>query len=199
MRIFGWKEDSDSVDGPIDIGINTWFNGKTSYKSTCPDGVDWLNFTSGFNTGYVMGATRKSVEEVWFAWTSASGGGFPNTHIQVAQINVANWPSASLNNQWQIWNPDYAFSHPHLTTNSNGEVGVALGWGGGSFFASSAVGILGDFIVWYSESSTSCRDRWGDYTMIRPAYSGENATDYASFIYSLVGTFNPRYVLFGRS
>ena len=31
----------------------------------------------------------------------------------------------------QIWNPDHAFGYPSLATNSDNEVGICLGWGGG--------------------------------------------------------------------
>jgi hypothetical protein len=59
--------------------------------------------------------------------------------------------------QTKVWNPDFAFAYPSLATNLIGEVGIALGFGGGSsaasptsgFEASSAVGMLGDFMVYY--------------------------------------------------
>ena len=40
-------------------------------------------------------------------------------------------------------------------------LGIALGWGGKTFDANSAVGILGDFIVWYPEASTFSTTRGG--------------------------------------
>ena len=61
--------------------------------------------------------------------------------------------------QTQVWNPDHAFAYPSLTTNSDNEVGISLAWGGGpTFYGSHAVGILGDFVLWYGHASdTSLR------------------------------------------
>jgi hypothetical protein len=75
----------------------------------------------------------------------------------------------------QVWNPDVAYSYPSLTTNSNNEVGISLAWGGGTSYGSHAVGILGDFVVWFGDASdmTSTRvspTRFGDYLHVRLAH-----------------------------
>ena len=69
--------------------------------------------------------------------------------------------------QRQIWNNDYAFAYPSLSTNENNEVGISLAWGGKNNFGNHAVGILGDFIVWYPELSDTAISRWGDYVSVR--------------------------------
>jgi len=87
---------------------------------------------------------------------------------------------------------DHAFSYPSLAVNSDGEVGIALAWGGGSkFYASFAVGILGDFVVWFSEASNATdstnsgagsNGRWGDYVTCRQSHPDTalfSATGYA--------------------
>jgi len=207
MRIFNWQENSGQYAWR-DININSWPN--SDYSSLCPDGTDWLNFLAGFPGSAVIGATRRfgggflggPASEVWFAWTAARGGGFAHPHIQVVQIDTDNW---NVTNQWQIWNADHAFAYPSLATNTNAEIGISLAWGGGSkFFASHAVGILGDFVVWFSEASDAALNRWGDYVTVRQA--SPRTSLYAAVGYSVLkntppatGTrFNPRYTLFGR-
>jgi hypothetical protein len=207
MRVFSWQEGSGQYFWR-DIDIDSWPN--SDYSSSCPDGTDWLNFLSNFPGSAVIGATRRfgggplggPASELWFAWTAARGGGFAHPHVRVVQIDSSNW---SVANQWQIWNPDHAFAYPCLATNSNQEVGISLGWGGGNrFYASHAVGILGDFVVWYSELSDAAINRWGDYVTVRQA--SPRSSLYAAVGYSVLqnpppatGTrFNPRYTLFGR-
>src|SRR4051794_19005751 len=97
--------------------------------------------------------------------------------------------------QTQVWNPDHAYAYPCLTTNSDNEVGISLAFGGdgSTFYGSHAVGILGDFVVWYGALSdcTVLRQkvdgsgnlvfdskgnpvidntRWGDYVHVRLAH-----------------------------
>ena len=90
-----------------------------------------------------------------------------------------------------------------------------LGWtwgGGGKFYASFAVGILGDFVVWFSEPSNATdansgagsNGRWGDHVTCRQAHPDSalfSGTGYrrAPEAPPAVGTqYNPRYILFGR-
>jgi hypothetical protein len=112
----------------------------------------------------VLGLTRRKNNEAWFAWTGSNNSNFQNPQVQVLEVNTSNY---SVISQWQIWNKDYAFAYPSLATNSNGEVGISLAWGGRTFYGNNAVGILGDFIVWYPELSNavvaSTPIRFGDY------------------------------------
>jgi hypothetical protein len=202
MRVFSLPENSGTYSWR-DIDIDSWPN--VDYTSLAPDGTDWLNFMAGFPGSAVIGATRRrgdNVSEVWFAWTAARGGGFPHPHIRVVSFDTSTWTVLS---QWQIWNPDHAFAYPSMATNSDQEVGVSLGWGGGSsFHANHAVGILGDFVVWFSEASDASLNRWGDYVTARRA--GGDASLFSGVGYSVLqnappaaGTrFNPRYTQFGR-
>jgi len=99
------------------------------------------------------------------------------TSSQVLQIDTSTWKKTK---QWQIWNADHAFAPPSLALNSADEVGIALAWGGGGkFYASFAVGILGDFVVWFSEASNATdatnsgagsNGRWGDHVTCRQAH-----------------------------
>ena len=205
LQVFNWNENSTSYSWR-DVGVNNWPNG--TLTSTAKDGNDWLNKASTFPLFGVIGATRRG-NEVWFAWTASNGAGasggfnFPNANIQVVKIDPAN--NYKRIDQFAIWNNDYAFAYPALATNDRSEVGIALGWGGSAFNASSAVGILGDFVVWYPELSDASTQRWGDYVTVRQA--SPQTGMFAGFGYAIlkdttttVGVkFDPYYILFGRN
>ena len=127
---------------------------------------------------------------------------FQNAQVQVLELNISNY---SVISQWQIWNNDYAFAYPSLATNGNGEVGVSLAWGGRSFYGNNAVGILGDFIVWYPElSDTDIPARFGDYFNVArntPNSLLFDASGYAVLKNAPPATgarFDPYYIQFGR-
>lgn len=117
-----------------------------------PDNPDWIS-----EDHRIIGATRRG-NELWFAWSAAAGDGghggfkFPFAHVQVARFDLgADYKRVD---QFAIWNGDHAYCYPSLATNSDGEVGISLAWGGGTtFYGSHAVGILGDWVVWYGEAS----------------------------------------------
>ena len=208
LRVFSMKEGENRYSWR-DIPHDSYPS--TDFTSLCPDNNDWLNFIGTvFGAAAVIGATRVG-NEVWFAWTAARGGGFAHPHIQVLQIDTTTFTKTK---QWQIWNPNHAFAYPSLATNTAGEVGICLAWGGGNkYYASFAVGILGDFVVWYSQASdatdatntaANSNGRWGDFVTCRQAHP--NGSLYSGTGYAVIkntapatGTqFNPRYILFGR-
>ncbi len=197
LRVFSLLEGSNTYFWR-DIGINSWPNGQPS--STSPDGAtDWLSFN--FPQNAVIGSAR-SGSNVWFAWTAKSGGGFARAHIQMVRINVSNYTKQE---QVQIWNPDFAFGYPYLSTDGEkGELGISLAFGGGNtFYASHAVGIWGDFIVWYPALSDIATARWGDYTTVRRANPNAQLWDAAGYTVqkNAAGNaqFQPHYIQFGRN
>jgi hypothetical protein len=204
LQVFNWTESSTSYFWRS-VGVNNWPNG--TLTSTAENGVDWLTKANSFPLFGVIGATRVG-NQVWFAWTASNGTGsnggfnFPNANVQVVKIDPTN--NYKLLDQFAIWNNDYAFAYPALATNDNGDVGIALAWGGRTFDANSAVGILGDFVVWYRESSTFSNSRWGDFVTARQA--SPNTSLFAGFGYAILKDttvsagyrFDPFYVLFGR-
>jgi hypothetical protein len=128
-----------------------------------PDNPDWIS-----EDHRIIGATRRG-NELWFAWTAASGDGghggfsFPFAHVQVVRFDIG--ADYKRIDQFAVWNPDHAYCYPSLATNSDGEVGISLAWGGGTtLFGSHAVGILGDWVVWYGDASdvTVLRKQIGD-------------------------------------
>ncbi|MDA2178533.1 hypothetical protein PDN34_18120 [Bacillus cereus] len=206
LQVFSWAESSNSYFWR-DVALNyNWPNG--TITSTAPDGNDWLKKLDEFPKYGVTGATRRG-NELWFAWTASSGDGghggfnFTNPHVQVVKIDVKN--GYKLLDHFPIWNNDHAFAYPYLATNDRGEVGVSLGWGGKKFYANSAVGILGDFVVWYPELSDIATTRWGDFVTVRQA--SPQTGMFAGFGYAILKDstktagyrFDPFYILFGRN
>jgi len=199
MRVFRMQEGSGQYSWN-DVNIGSWPNGTIS--SIAPGGTDWLQFLgTSFPGNAVLGLTRRTNNEVWFAWTAAAGSGFQQAHVQIVELNVSN---NSVISQWQIWNDDYAFAFPSLSTNGQGEVGISLAWGGNQNWGNHAVGFLGDFIVWYPEASDAAITRWGDYVSVRrnvPNPLMFDASGYAVFKQTPPATgvrFDPYYLQFGR-
>jgi hypothetical protein len=205
LTVFSWNESSTTYFWR-DVGVNNWPNATLS--SIAADGNDWLTKASSFPRFGVIGATRRG-NEVWFAWMASSGSGasgsfnFPNANVQVVSLDPTN--NYKRLDQFAIWNNDYAFTYPALATNDRNEVGIALGWGGKTFYANSAVGILGDFVVWYPELSDISTTRWGDYVTARQA--SPQTSLFAGFGYAILKDstvtaglrFDPFYLLFGRN
>ena len=216
IRIYLWSENSNLIY-PHDVNINDFpdlttprmdlFCGTNPYCSIAPNGQNWLASADTF-PGEIQGATQRLgpgrrpgelfSNELWFAWAAPAGGAFPNAHIQIVRVDPVDF---SLIEQDQIWNPDYAFAYPALTTNSANEVGVAVAWGGGSFDENSAVGIFGDGILYSTGTSDTSGTRWGDFITVRQHFP--NTQLYSAETYSTKlgseGGFEPHYVLFGRS
>jgi AraC-like DNA-binding protein len=225
IRIYSWQENATITSRERDV-IN-WPTGGA--VAAAPGGVaDWI--TQDDNR--IVGATRRG-NELWFAWTCASGSGaeggfnYPYPQIQVARFDIGD--DYKRVDQFAIWNPDFAFAYPSLVTNSDNEVGISLAWGGGPTLSGShAVGILGDFVVWYGDASDATveRDliqdgkvvkdvagnpvlaptRFGDYMHVRLAYP--DTRFFGAFGYAVkadpaiaapeVGKFVYSYVEFGR-
>jgi hypothetical protein len=175
--------------------------------SAAPDSGDWIS-----EDHRIIGATRVN-NQLWFAWSAAAGDGgsggfkFPQAHVQIAKFDIGQ--DYKLIEQAQVWNADIAFAYPSLTTNSNNEVGISLAWGGGKNFGSHAVGILGDFVLWFGEASdrtstAATPTRFGDYLHVRLAH--QDTRFFSAFGYAVRNdsTFTPPeradylYVEFGR-
>lgn len=204
MQIFRWHESSTSYSWR-NLDVNNWPQASVASANSNGNGNDWLNKLSGFPKFAVIGITRRN-NELWMAWTAGSGDGghggfsFPHPHVQVVKMDINNY---HVIEQTQIWNPNHAFAYPCFSTNSRNEVGVVLGWGGGTILnANTAVGIMGDFVVWYRDGSTWSTNRWGDYVTARR--SGTNDQLFAGFGFVITGNstanyaFEPFYVVFGR-
>jgi hypothetical protein len=193
LRVFSMK-DGDGFYSWRSVTVNSWPNGTNTTQ--CPDGTDWMTFESGKH--YVFGNALRS-GSVWFAWLAAAGGNFPRPHVQMVRINPATW---TLQEQVQVWNPTIAFQDASLSTNSQGELGMEIAFGSGGFYPSSAVGVWGDFVVYYPRLSSRCINRWGDYNHSRRAAS--NGAEWIAGGYTneknTMGNniVIPHYIRFGR-
>ncbi|WP_426594191.1 hypothetical protein ACPPVS_01465 [Cellulomonas sp. McL0617] len=165
--------DAGSTYSSFTVQMATWPNGTL----TCvgPDGNDWLTKLQASMSFAVTGAVRRRNGNLLVAWTASDGQGsaqgqtFKRAHTRIVELDVAN---RTLVAQWQIWNDDYAFAYPSLAVNSKDEVGLLCGWGGPNDHANCAMGILGDFVLWFRDGSTKTVQRYGDYLTTRPSQNG---------------------------
>lgn len=152
VRIYSWP-DSSATASQHDVLIYGW--SRADYSSLDPDGRQWL----APQDGRIDAATRRSgagspggrSREVWFAWTAGRDARFPQPWVNVLRIDASDF---SRIGELPIWNPSYVFAYPSLTVNGDNEVGIAAAWGGaGVNYGNTAVGILGDFVLWITGTS----------------------------------------------
>ena len=198
--------DAGNTYSSFTVKVATWPNG--SHSSTGPDGNDWLTKLRDFPNFAVTGGVERPNGHVVLAWSASKGKGggsgfdFPNTHGRVVELDLV---ARSVVSEMQIWNPDYAFAYPALAVSSKDEVGVILGWGGASNHANCAMGIIGDFVVWFQNGSTRTVKRYGDYLTTRPAERNRRLFGgYGYYVTSVSGdanscTYHPIYVRYGRA
>lgn len=198
--------DGGNTYSSFDVKVATWPNGTHSSKG--PDGNDWLTKLKDFPNFAVTGGVERPNGHVVLAWSASKGKGiangfnFPNTHGRVVELDMG---ARTVVSEMQVWNPDYAFAYPALAVNSLDEVGVILGWGGKTNHANCAMGIIGDFVVWFQNGSTRTVQRYGDYLTTRPAERNRKRfSGYGYFVTSVSGDatkckYNPIYVRYGRA
>jgi len=193
LRVFSMR-DGEGFYSWRSVTVNSWPNGTNT--SMCPDGTDWMSFESWKH--YVFGNALQG-NSVWFGWLASAGGGFPQPHVQLVRINPSSWTRVE---QVQVWNPNIAFHDAYLSTNGKGELGMEIAFGSGGFYPSSAVGVWGDFVVYYPRLSTRCSSRWGDYNHSRR--SGSNGQEWVAGGYTMEKDSSgnnmvlPHYIRFGR-
>jgi hypothetical protein len=176
------------------------FPTSTDLVSKDPDGVDWL--TLGVAN---VSASVRTGGDLWVAWDAAASDAgdtpfYPNAHVRLARIAVASWKAVQ---EHQVWNSGYAFAYGCLAVGPEGDIGYGVGVGGASDYPDSCFGILGDFVVYYRDRSSSTagastEPRWGDYITVRP--SSEDRRRFAAFgYYTAAGELQqPFYLSYGR-
>jgi hypothetical protein len=201
IRVFSLADGGGSYSSH-DVAVAKW--PETTYSSVGLDGTDWLD--SPWADNEISGAAREG-SKLWLAWTATAGQAtpngfnFPNAHVRVVAIDVTTWTTVS---EMQVWNPDYAFGYPFLDTDTKGELGIIVGWGGKHDNANTAEGIIGDYVVWFHNGSDKTPDRFGDYITIRRSATSEDK--FAAFGYYTVKDssvpagylFTPYYSLFSH-
>ena len=197
--------DGGNTYSSFTVKVATWPNGTHSSKG--PDGNDWLTKLKSFPNFAITGGVQRPKGHVVLAWSASKGKGtssgfnFPNTHGRVVELDLG---AKTVVSEMQIWNNDYAFAYPNLAVNGRDEVAVILGWGGKNDHANSAMGIIGDFVVWYQNASTRTVQRFGDYLTTRPQARNQSLfSGYGYYVTSVSGdtskcTYHPIYVRYGR-
>jgi hypothetical protein len=213
LRVFSLQEGSNTYFWR-DRGISSWAN-NTPLTSLSPDNQNWINFLfnpttqnpgGGFPANAVLGGTRVG-NQLWFAWSAGTDGNFPQPHIEMVALDRSN--NFNKVQQVQIWNPNYAFAYPSLSTNRcTGEVGLSFEFGGGGNYENHVVGFWGDFVAYITTGSNVGSTRFGDYVSIRqaPVTAGDPGNLFTAFGYGRNSIPPPgsgtrsdvRYVLFGR-
>jgi len=204
LRVVEWR-DGDPDYHEHDVTVQK-YSDSGDFACTTPSGVDW----SGRCGARISGATWQD-ERLWLSWAAprSSPGekpDYPQPYTRVVRIDTGTWKTDT---EMQVWNPKYGFAYSALSLNSNGEVGIAVAWGGPSDEADAAFGILGDFVVWYQDGSTATTTgdsppagRWGDY--LRTHRSQVTPAHYDGFGYftnTVAGggiVQNPYHVRYGR-
>jgi hypothetical protein len=159
LEVFHWADGASTVDLHV-TAVDTWCN--SDFTTLAPDGQQWLDNLRAAGTGSVVAATYKPGSgqtaghgEVWLGWTAGrdSAGctqGRPQPYVKIARIDDTTLDSVG---EYHIWNTPYAFAYPSLATSPAGDIGVSVAFGGPGDFASTTVGYLGDFVVYYVEAS----------------------------------------------
>jgi hypothetical protein len=173
VRVFSWPE-SASTASQHDIDIYPWSN--ADYASPDPEGRNWM---APVQHGAIVAGTRRAgtgapgdhPQEVWLAWTAGRDASFPEPYVEVLRVDTATFTFIS---ELPVWNSAYLFAYPSLTVNADHEVGMAAAWGGaGANYGNTAVGILGDFILWItgmSDMSAQVQVQRGTDTVLQPAF-----------------------------
>jgi hypothetical protein len=168
-----------------------------------PDGVDWL--TRGVANVSASVVRGSSLWTAWDAAASAQGDRpfYPHAHVRLARIDTSTWKVVE---ERQVWNPDYAFAYGCLAIGLDGDVGYGVGVGGSHDYPNSCFGILGDFVVYFRDTSTATArgrsgPRWGDYITVRPsARAGNRFSAFGYFTKKSGGgaSQRPFYLEYGR-
>lgn len=203
MRVFSMPESGNTYSWN-EVNVYSWSNNNAT--SLTPDGVDWLTKLRNFPGNAVIGGTvnnNGNGNRLWFAWTAGTDNNFPQEHIEMVEINPSNF---SLNQQVQIWNPNFAFAYPSLATNTcSQEIGFSLEDGGGGGYENNGVGFWGDFVAYTTTHSSLGVSRYGDYATVRQdpqLFGGQFAGSYMdAFGYGVSAgpTTDVHYSVFGRA
>jgi len=201
LEVMTLDDGAGTYGPPRDVTVGQ-FPFAANLKSDDPDGVDWL--TRGVAN---VSAALIHNGDLWTAWDAAASApketpSYPNAHVRIARISLATW---KVIEEHQVWNPDYAFAYCCLSS-ANGDIGYGVAVGGSRDYPNSCFGILGDFVVYYRDVSTSTAGasteaRWGDYITVRP--SNMDIRRFAAFGYYTAGKGaayqqQPFYLSYGR-
>lgn len=214
IKIFEWLESSASVTSVLKTVQSSNFS-----NPDCRGGIGNFDFVerptswsiAGFRTRCTMavGPDQPAGGVLACYWHSAATGNFPNSHVRAAHFSLT---TKNLLSQPHIWNANYCFGYPVVTSNKRGAIGYSLAFGGktggGGPALKGAVGMFDTFGRNFTLSADGVAmrsdGRFGDYLTIHP-YRGCSywfgATSYAWKSQPVdSGTdVNARWVEFGRA
>jgi hypothetical protein len=169
INVFRWADANGNMDSPHNTTVNTWCGSDYTVQAPAGGFQQWLDNSRTSSTS-IIGVTRKPFRglvppggtpphgEVWLAWGSGRdvGGsspctqGRPQPYVKIARVDDQTLDAVG---EYHIWNSALAFAYPSLATDRNAEIGVSVAFGGSSNYATTTVGYLGDFVVYYVEAS----------------------------------------------
>ena len=211
LRVFSWPENSLDVNYGSTT-VEAWLDpGKPDTGAVSNVGINrthqrpWLARLDGRIT-----AAWQSNGRVGFAWSASQDplNGYKQPHVRVAIVDPAHLEARP--NQPNIWSDDVAFAYPSVASLPNGEIGIAVAYGGGKRFPSTAVGILvGDqarpSVTWdlitglVGQNAPKCKQSdgswtycgfWGDYTSTVP-FRSSSSDEFASWATIGFAALNP--------
>jgi hypothetical protein len=165
LRVFTW-EDSDASAFVRTVPVSSITN---SYTETAPDGTDW--YAVSF-PGNISGATYRSGRYLFAFDGGVNAPGRPRAYVRLESVtpsSILGIPFLFASEEYDVWNPDYAFGSAALGTQGS-EIGIGLAVGGGTIgYPQFAVGYKDDFVV-YTVTATNATQisRFGDYFSVRP-------------------------------
>ena len=192
IEVLAWPDSRDSLKRNTFM-VDPWKDSSRKLNRN-----DWLARADARMTG-----AWKTGDQLGFLWSSASSGQFPQPHIRAAVVRFDPNHSAddamSAVEQPHLWSKSIAFGYPQTAVNSDGVVGISVGYGGNSLAPSHAVGYLTEDWKWELRKTvegTQAPDRgiWGDYLGLRP--DGARPHSWVSAGFVLKGSsFSPQRVV----
>ncbi|PKW28075.1 hypothetical protein [Phycicoccus duodecadis] len=201
VRLFTWPDGSGTYSWG-DVPVAAWPNGTVMCSG--PDGNDWLTKLRDFPGFAVTGGVQRADGTVALAWTAsggqANGAGkdFKQPHVRYVEVDPSTHTTVR---EIPIWNDDYAFAYPSLAR-AGDRVGITLGWGGPADHANCAMGVMGDYVVYFIDASTRTITRFGDYITARPAQRHGGFSAFGYWLEAQAGkptrvTYHPFFTRFG--
>jgi hypothetical protein len=198
LQVFRWPDAPGSGISKFTVMPSPW-NGsfkRGQYQAPGPGG-EWLAKLDARVTGaWVVG------NEAGFLWAALPGDGRPRPYVRAVIVDTGTQQVVA---QPDIFSPDFAWAYPAAYPNADGQVGLSVCFGGGSFNPGHAVGFL-DGHQWafpFAQTRASTHGPrnqvWGDYLSVTP--HNPNATDWVASGFTLQGgndleNIEPRYVEF---
>jgi hypothetical protein len=211
MRIFSWPEANAA---PVSVLRNV--SAANFANPDCRGGTGNFDFIerstawsiAGFRMRSAIGAERVS----FYINAGPEGAVRPQAHVRAAVFRTSD---LGLVTEPHIWNPNFCFGFPAVSTNARGDLGLTIAAGGKAGGGGSAaqgyvgldddytagIGVFGNVILTAAGTHNRSDGRFGDYFTIHP--HSPAGLFFSATNYSLSGGTNPanvnaRYVEFGR-